>query len=519
MKAVGQGTVLAGRYRLEQRYAVSDSVSLWRGTDTTLDRPVAVRIVAPDVATETLDAARRAALVDDPRLVRLLDVARTPQSDDDETVTYIVSEWVDGRSLADLLQDEPLPADHVRMLVGEAAQALSTASRAGLHHLALSPTSLLITQEGTVKVQGLAVDAAATGQAGPSGAEADRVDTQCLVAMLYAGLTGRWPLPDRESGLDPAPTVGDVPVPPADVVSGVPNDLDTLCTVTLGPNEDGPDSPAELARQLRPWNTPGMAVEPSRRFVSSVEAIRPAKSFPATPTSPASPTTPVPAEPPEPQPITEDESDLFAGVFQTDPELGRTPANERQHRILLAVVGLLVLVGLGLAIWAMTGLNTKSGEDAADESTASESVGPATGATPVITETSGFDPLGDGAEGNDRAGLAVDGDQDTAWRTSRYNTAAFGNLKTGVGLLVKLEQNSAVREVTVRSNGSGGMIEVRAASGPTLDGSQVLGSGPAGDLTVRPDPAVNTQYLIVWVTELPTTDGAFRAEVAEVSVQ
>lgn len=515
MKSVGQGTVLAGRYRLEQRYAMSSTVSLWRGTDTTLDRPVAVRIVSPEVATETLDAARRAALVDDPRLVRLLDVARTPQSPDDHSVTYIVSEWVEGRSLADLLTDGPLPADHVRMLVGEAAQALSTASRAGLHHLVLGPTSLLITQEGTVKVQGLAVDAAATGQAAQTGAEADRVDTRRLVALLYAGLTGRWPLPDRVSGLDPAPMVGDLPVPPADMVSGVPNDLDTLCSVTFGPHEDGPGAPAELARQLRPWNTPGMTVEPSRRFASSMQgAPSPAKVFPAAPTPSST------GDPPAPQPITEDESDLFAGVFATGPDLGPDPASERQHRVLLAVVGLLVLVGLGLAIWAMTGLDTGPGPNTSEQSTVTETVGPATGATPVVVEASGFDPLGDGAENNDRAVLAIDGDPATAWGSSRYNSAGFGNLKSGVGLLIKLEQNSAVREVTVRSNGSGGMIEVRAATaGPELDGSQVLGSGPAGDLTVRPDPPVDTQYLIIWVTELPTTDGAFRAEITEVSVQ
>ena len=420
---------------------------------------------------------------------------------------------MDGRSLFDLLEDGPLPADHVRMLIGEAAQALSTASRAGLHHLALDPTSLLVTQEGTVKVQGLAVDAAATGQAGPTGEQADRVDAECLVAMLYAGLTGRWPLTDGKSGLEDAPIVGGAPAPPADLVSGVPNDLDTLCVVTLGPNDDGPESPAELARQLRPWNTPGISVEPARRFAGTPDPTpRPARAFPARPEPTSDP------EPPEPQPVEEDDSDLFAGVFHTDPDLGR-PTNERQHRVLLAVVAALVLVGLGLAIWAMTGLNGGATDDAGTEPSTTETAGPVTGASPVIAEASGFDPLGDGAEGNERAALAVDGNPETSWRTSRYNSTAFGNLKDGVGLLIKLEQNSAVHEVTVRSNGSGGKIEVRAANGATLDGSQVLGSGPAGELQVRPSPPVNTEYLLVWITELPVTDGANRAEITEVTVK
>lgn len=128
MNGVGKGTQLAGRYRLEERVSESPHGSLWRGVDTTLDRTVAVRIIGALVAAESLDAARRAALVDDPRLVRLLDVAQE-QARDGGTTTFVISEWVEGQSLADLLHDTgPLAADKVRMLVGEAAEALDVAS-------------------------------------------------------------------------------------------------------------------------------------------------------------------------------------------------------------------------------------------------------------------------------------------------------------------------------------------------------------------------------------------------------
>ena len=52
------------------------------------------------------------------------------------------------------------------------------------------------------------------------------------------------------------------PIAPAEISPGVPNDLDTLCTVTLGPNDDGPHSPAELVRELEPWGTI-TAIEPA----------------------------------------------------------------------------------------------------------------------------------------------------------------------------------------------------------------------------------------------------------------
>jgi hypothetical protein len=75
-----------------------------------------------------------------------------------------------------------------------------------------------------------------------------------------------------------------------------------------------------------------------------------------------------------------------------------------------------------------------------------------------------------------------------------------------------------VHSITVETRGEGGNIEVRTAPSPTLDGSQVLGAGPAGTITVTPDPAPTTQYLIIWVTELPVTDGQNRAEIGQVTL-
>src|SRR5690625_7387920 len=75
-----------------------------------------------------------------------------------------------------------------------------------------------------------------------------------LVANLYFALTGRWPgtLPPgvQIADLEQAPIVAGSPAPPAELGAGIPNDLDTLCTVTFGPNSDGPHSASELAREL-----------------------------------------------------------------------------------------------------------------------------------------------------------------------------------------------------------------------------------------------------------------------------
>ncbi|SFK49082.1 protein kinase family protein [Cellulomonas sp. KH9] len=248
---VGRGTVLAGRYRvIEALPSDLDGVSVWHATDQILDRPVRVRILQSGAVAPALDAARRAALVTDARLVRVLDVGMH------EGVGYVVSEQITGASLAQLVERGPLTPDQARAVVGEAAAALEVARRRGVHHLALRPSVVHVSADGRVLVSGLAIDAALLGTALNDPRATSRTDTVDLVRLLYTGLTGRWPLErddDRSVSVQPAPVLDGVPVPPAEIVAGVPNDLDTLCAVTLGPHEDGPHTPGELVHELEPW--------------------------------------------------------------------------------------------------------------------------------------------------------------------------------------------------------------------------------------------------------------------------
>lgn len=240
--------MLARRYRLEERLSQTADGSMWRALDQTLERQVSVRVLLPDhpYGADVVDAARRAALIDDSRLARVLDVGES------EGLTYIVSEQIQGRVLADLLERGPLPAETVRRIVGETAQALDRAGIRGLHHLRLSPTSVVIVPDGSVKLLGTAIEAAVAGAESNDSTAANRADAIGLVSLLYAGLTGRWP-GVSDGPLGPAPRLSGRAVPPGELVPGVPNDLDTLCTVTLGPHDDGPRSPHEVAGELSPW--------------------------------------------------------------------------------------------------------------------------------------------------------------------------------------------------------------------------------------------------------------------------
>jgi hypothetical protein len=294
---VGHGSVLAGRYRLEERIRTGPDGSSWRAVDETLDRQVTVQVLRPGhpYTDDVVDAARRAALVEDSRLVRVLDVRQ------EAGITYIVVERVPGRSLAELLAAGPVPAETARRLVGEAAQALDRAGGRGLHHVRLTPHSLLVSPDGSVKVTGTAVDAAADGVEGDTATTASRMDAVGLVSVLYAALTSRWP-GVHDAGLPRAPRVAGRAVPPGDLVAGVPNDLDTLCAVTLGPHDDGPHTPAELAEQLAPWARTEPLTNPRGLALAGPTRPSPVPTGTATllPLEADPPTGPVPAATPPP---------------------------------------------------------------------------------------------------------------------------------------------------------------------------------------------------------------------------
>lgn len=253
--SVERGTLVVARYRLEDQIASDlEGVRAWEAVDQILDRAVRVSLIEGDEAALTLDAARRAALVADSRLTRVLDVLH------DSSRSFVVTEPHVGRSLADLVAEGPLTAAQARAIVGNAARALEAARRRGVHHGALRPSAIRV-YRGNVRVTGLGLDGALTGPA-PSGDEASRQDTVALVALLHYALTGILPA----AGLRVAALHPGAPLPaglqsagaplsaPRDVVAGVPNDLDTLCVVTLGPNDDGPHTPGQLVQELEPWD-------------------------------------------------------------------------------------------------------------------------------------------------------------------------------------------------------------------------------------------------------------------------
>lgn len=223
MQGVGTGRVIAGRYGLQERRAHQGELEVWSGTDSITQRPVSVTVFPVSLARAeaALDAARRAAVVDDPRLVTILDVGS------EHGMAWIVEESLaESSTLAHLLQDGPLGAEESRRIAGEIAATLEVCARRGLHHLHLSPYAVRRTRDGRVKLAGLATAAAIEGTEEPSRDRAALIDTRGVLAVLYAALTARWPLETRMPGLASAPRIVGGVAAPSEITAGIPADLE-----------------------------------------------------------------------------------------------------------------------------------------------------------------------------------------------------------------------------------------------------------------------------------------------------
>lgn len=247
--SISPGTVLGGRYRLEDLLSDHQGARFWRATDTVLARSVAVHALASTDtrAAAVLEAARRSARVTDPHFLRVLDC------DDADGLTWVINEWGEGVSLDVMLERSTLPPTRAAWLTREVAEAIATAHAQGLHHGRLNPEAVLITESGSVKVIGFVVNAAFEGPTPPHPAygtlgprEADVID---LAGILYAALTGRWPgvAPSR---VPRAPRDGRRPLRPRQVRAGVPRTLDAICDRVLHKEAAQHTLPIETAHEI-----------------------------------------------------------------------------------------------------------------------------------------------------------------------------------------------------------------------------------------------------------------------------
>jgi hypothetical protein len=496
--AVEPGGRLADRFRLEDRVSESGGATLWKAIDEVLARPVCVLTLAPDFerVVEVVTAARGASRLTDPRLTQVFDAA------EEDGQAYVVSEWVSGESLADMVSSGPMAPERAAALVAEAAEAVAHAHEAGLAHLCLTPDRLIWTAGSTVKLLGLAVDAALSDIESENPA---RDDAEGLGRLLYAALTGHWPGGEGESDLPPAPLDDGKVCTPRQVTAGVPGFLDAItCRALL----------QEPRRGLPPLATPADVAE------ALAEVPRPAPvpvSVSATP-----PALSLRSE------AIEDTDPNRQHRQPRQPAPSRPPAPPRRRqsggaagRVMVTAVILLVIAAVGIGAWTL-GQSLGKRPPQPEASASGSQAPPPKIITVKPSSADGFDPLGtDRSEHSEYARLAIDGKPSTEWHTDKYESAELGKLKDGVGLILQMGKQVSISDVVVTLGDTpGSSVELKIGNAADLNSLKTAAKedNVSGKVTLTPAKATSGQYVLIWFTRLPAFEGKFRGTIYDVVV-
>ncbi|MGW3657230.1 protein kinase domain-containing protein [Streptomyces sp. NPDC005151] len=144
--------LIAGRYWLHDPIGRGAMGEVWRGSDETLGRPVAVKLLLaqesdPTAASRFRLEAQTAGRLNHPHVVSVLDFG------EQEGRLFLVMELVDGDSLAGLLSaTAPPPAESVARIAAQAAAGLAAAHQQSIVHRDIKPANLLLDADGTLKI-------------------------------------------------------------------------------------------------------------------------------------------------------------------------------------------------------------------------------------------------------------------------------------------------------------------------------------------------------------------------------
>ena len=377
-------TQVAGRYVIERRLGAGGMSTVFKANDAVLERPVAVKLLAEHLADDEAFVARfrrealSAARLQHPNIVQVFDSGKDP----DSGRHYIVMEYVDGPSCADLLRERrELDIGQTVRATRDACHGLDYAHRAGVIHRDVKPGNLLqaqetwitkladfgiakaaeqtrITQVGSIlgTAAYLSPEQARGDEAGPAS------DIYSLGVCTYQFLTGR--LPHEYASLTELALKQqqDAVAPVREYRPEVPPALDQAVRLALEPDPGYRYASALDMAEALEAGLHGESTEVTRRLTDdeAYEATRALDDTAATramsatrvvPPSGPPPAARVPAEPVERRPSRED---------------ARRAAARRRWGIflaLLAVLAAVVVVVLALTSTSGGGVDAPSSND------------------------------------------------------------------------------------------------------------------------------------------------------------
>ena len=248
-----QPRLLGGRYELDGIVGRGGMAEVFRARDIRLDRIVGVKTLRDDLARDQTFQARfrreaqSAASLNHPSIVAVYDTGEDMVGS--LPVPYIVMEFVDGRTLRDLLRDDRrLLPERAAEITDGVLRALDYSHRNGIVHRDIKPGNVMLTRSGDVKVMDFGIARAVSdGQLtmtqtaqvigtaqylSPEQARGERVDARSDLystgCLLYELLTGRPPFTGDSPVAIAYQHVKENPVPPSQVDPEVPGWADAI---------------------------------------------------------------------------------------------------------------------------------------------------------------------------------------------------------------------------------------------------------------------------------------------------
>jgi len=269
---IAQGTIVGHRYRIIDIIGTGGMAHVYRAVNLSSRKIVAIKVLKDEYRNDAeflrrFEREARAVLhLSHENIVRAFDVGET------DGLPYIVLEYVDGRTLKDIIDENgPMPSRIAVALVVQVLDALDAAHAAGIIHRDVKPQNVIVMQSGKVKLMdfGIAreVDANTVTFAGstvlgsvhylsPEQAKGLPVnegsDLYSAGIMLYEMLTGRVPFDGDTSVAIALKHISENPVPPIELTSKVSPALNDVILRAL--NKDVTrryDSANEMSAHLR----------------------------------------------------------------------------------------------------------------------------------------------------------------------------------------------------------------------------------------------------------------------------
>jgi serine/threonine-protein kinase len=253
--------LLGGRYEIGSPLGYGGMAEVHRGRDLRLGRDVAVKVLRSDLARDPGFQARfrreaqNAAALNHPAIVAVYDTGE--ELGGDNNLPFIVMEYVEGRTLKEVLTDEgPLMPQRALEVTADVCAALDFSHRNGIIHRDIKPGNVMMTPNGTVKVMDFGIARAITNATAamtqtsavigtaqylsPEQARGETVDARSDVystgCLLYELLCGQPPFTGDNPVSVAYQHVREDPVPPGELNSDVTPAIDAIVLKAMAKN-------------------------------------------------------------------------------------------------------------------------------------------------------------------------------------------------------------------------------------------------------------------------------------------